>query len=64
MKITNHSDAKRVNIDIDAQLWHAVSVFAALNQQAKRDIVEAALKHWLKINQNDMTAYYFDHFKK
>lgn len=48
--------AKRVNVDIDANLWHTVGVFAAQTQQTKREITEAALRHWLKIKQKDIPA--------
>lgn len=37
----------RVNIDLDRELWHKVSIQAAIEQRDKRDIVEQALKEYL-----------------
>ena len=42
-------ETKRINIDIDANLWHQVGILAAQTQQTKRELTESALRHWVKI---------------
>lgn len=41
-------EKKRVNIDIDRDLWKKVGILAARKDMPKREVVEEALKLYIK----------------
>ena len=45
-------EKQRVNMDIDKKLWKQVGIKAAELEMQKKEIVEEALKIFLKENQN------------